>query len=176
MAAMLSRLGASQSIPIAIAISIWMETIRNPNQAFQATLNSAQEFFNPNRQRLEGSYLFPLPHGAHIDKFAMDIDGRATAAELLPADKARQIYEDIVRQMKDPALLEYVGRGAFKARIYPLEPRSKKRVSLSYTQLLAGDSELLEYVYPLNTEKFSAAPVGEISVKVTRRSPGSAGK
>jgi hypothetical protein len=33
-------------------------------------------------------------------------------AELLRADKARQIYEDIVRKMRDPALLEYAGSGS----------------------------------------------------------------
>jgi len=126
-----------------------------------------QEFYNPNNARLEGTYIFPLPPGAHIDKFSMDIDGTMTEAELLPADKAKALYEDIVRQMKDPALLEYVGRDAFKVRIYPIEPHSKKRVKISYTQLLKDDGGLVEYVYPLNTEKFSSAPVKDVSVKVS---------
>src|SRR5437879_6215348 len=56
-----------------------------------------QEFINPNGVQLEGTYLFPLPQGAHIDKFSMDINGKMQEAELLPADKARTIYEDIVR-------------------------------------------------------------------------------
>ena len=60
--------------------------------------------------------------GAHIDRFSMDIGGKMMDAELLPADKARAFYEDIVRRMKDPALLEYAGRGAFKLRVYPIEP------------------------------------------------------
>ncbi|MCX6865664.1 MAG: VIT domain-containing protein, partial [Verrucomicrobia bacterium] len=93
-----------------------------------------QEFYNPNNARLEGTYIFPLPPGAHIDKFAMDIDGAMTEAELLSPDKARALYEDIVRQMKDPALLEYVGRDAFKVRIFPIEPNSRKRIKISYTR------------------------------------------
>jgi Ca-activated chloride channel homolog len=71
-----------------------------------------QEFVNPNGVQLEGTYLFPLPPGAHIDHFSMDINGKMQEAELLPADKARTIYEDIVRRYKDPALLEYIGRDA----------------------------------------------------------------
>src|SRR5690349_6553505 len=55
-----------------------------------------EEFVNPNHQQLEGTYLFPLPSGAHIDKFSMDINGKQQEAELLPADKARAIYEEIV--------------------------------------------------------------------------------
>src|SRR5438477_3020171 len=67
-----------------------------------------QEFYNPNPSRLEGTFVFPVPKGAHIDKFTMEIDGKQVEAELLAADKARAIYEDIVRKMRDPALLEYV--------------------------------------------------------------------
>ena len=132
-----------------------------------ATTSIDQEFFNPNNSRLEGTYVFPLPPGAHIDRFSMDIDGKMTEAELLPADKARVLYEDIVRQMKDPALLEYVGRDAFKVRIFPIEPNAKKQIRITYTELLRDDNGLVEYLYPLNTEKFSSSPVKDVSVKVT---------
>lgn len=129
-----------------------------------------QEFHNPTNQRLEGYYIFPLPKGAHIDAFSMDVDGTMTEAELLDADKARKIYEDIVRRAKDPALLEYAGQGAFKVRIFPIEPNSDKRVKISYTEVLASDAQLVEYVYPLNTEKFSAKPLDEVAVKVDIKS------
>ncbi len=126
-----------------------------------------EEFYNPNDRRLEGTYIFPLPEGSHIDRFSMDINGRMMEAELLPADKARALYEEIVRKAMDPALLEYIGRGAFKLRIFPIEPGSRKRIRISYTQLLRSDAGLVEYVYPLNTEKFSATPVRDVSVKIT---------
>ncbi len=125
-----------------------------------------QVFYNPSPVRLEGTYLFPIPKDAQIDRFAMDVDGKLTEAELLDAGKARQIYEDIVRRMRDPALLEYAGQGLFRVRIYPIEPRSEKRVQLKYTQVLRQENGLAKYVYPLNTEKFSAEPVGDVSIKV----------
>ena len=131
-----------------------------------ATTAIDQEFYNPNPQRLEGTYIFPVPKGAQIDKFTMEIGGQMVEAELLPADKARRIYEDIVRKMRDPALLEYAGRDLFKMRIFPIEPNSRKHIRLSYTQVLRADSGLVSYVYPLNTEKFSAAPIKTVSVKV----------
>jgi Ca-activated chloride channel family protein len=126
-----------------------------------------EEFFNPNGERLEGTYVFPLPEGAFIDRLSMEVGGRMMDAELLPEDKARALYEEIVRKLKDPALLEYAGRGAFRLRIYPLEPRAGKRIRLTYSQLLRNDGGLAEYVYPLNTEKFSSAAVKDVSVKVT---------
>ncbi len=125
-----------------------------------------QEFYNPNDQRLEGNYMFPVPKGAHIDKFSMEIGGKMVDAELLRADKARQIYEDIVRRMRDPALLEYAGRDLFKVRIFPIEPRSRKPIKISYTELLRSDAGTVTYSYPLSTEKFSAQPIKSLSVKV----------
>ncbi len=135
-----------------------------------ATTSVDQEFFNPNPQRLEGTYLFPVPKGAQLDKFTMDIGGKQVEAELLPADKARKIYEDIVRKMKDPALMEYAGRDVFKVRVFPIEPHSSKRITLTYTEVLKADFGLINYTYPLNTEKFSAKPVRDVSVKVEVKS------
>jgi Ca-activated chloride channel family protein len=137
-----------------------------------AVTSIEQEFYNPNDRRIEGTFLLPLPKGAQIRKFSMEIDGRQVEAELLTADKARGIYEDIVRKLKDPALLEYVDRDVFKVRIFPIEARSHKRVSLSYTQLLKSDSGLVGYTYPLSPEKFTAKPIPTVSLKVevqTRR-------
>ena len=125
-----------------------------------------QEFYNPNDQRLEGIYMFPVPKGAHIDKFSMEIGGKMVDAELLRADKARQIYEDIVRKMRDPALLEYAGRDLFRARIFPIEPRSRKPIKISYTELLRSDAGTVTYSYALSTEKFSARPIKSLSLKV----------
>ena len=135
-----------------------------------ATTSVDEEFYNPNPERLEGTYLFPIPKDAQIDKFTMDINGRQVEAELLPADKARNIYEDVVRKLRDPALLEYADRGLFKVHIFPIEPNSRKRVTLSYTQVLKADGGLVSYVYPLNTEKFSAKPIPSVSVKVELQS------
>ena len=131
-----------------------------------ATTSVDQEFYNPNPQRLEGTYLFPIPKGGQIDKFTMEIAGQQVQAELLSADKARAIYEDIVRKLRDPALLEYAGRDVFKVRVFPIEPNSRKRITLSYSQVLPSDAGMVSYVYPLNTEKFSAKPIQNVSIKV----------
>jgi len=131
-----------------------------------AKTNISQEFYNPTDSRLEGMYIFPVPEGAIISGFSMDINGQEITAELLAADKAKKIYEDIVRKMRDPALLEYAGRDAFKVRIFPIEPRSTKKVSIRYGQLLKLDSGMVNYVYPLNTEKFSSKPVEEVRIRI----------
>ena len=131
-----------------------------------STTSVEEEFYNPNPQQLEGTYLFPVPKTAQIDKFTMEINGKETEAELLPADKARAIYEDIVRRERDPALLEYADRSVFRVRVYPIEGHSRKQVKISYTEVLKSDSGLVSYIYPLNTEKFSSAPIHDVSITV----------
>ena len=135
-----------------------------------ATTHIDQSFYNPTNRQLEGYYLFPVPKGAVLKDFTIFINGKETPAELLDAKKAREIYEDIVRKMKDPALLEYNELGLFKVRIYPIEPHSEKKVTMSYREVLHEDNGTFEYIYPLNTEKFSSKPLKDVSVKIELKS------
>ncbi len=125
-----------------------------------------QMFYNPGSRDLEGTYFFPIPDDAAISKFSMFVQGEELKGEVKNADEARAIYENYVRQKIDPALLEYVGQDLFKARIYPIEARSEKRVALGYTQELQADRGIYKYVYPLNTEKFSSTDLDEVTVGV----------
>lgn len=125
-----------------------------------------QNFHNPNSWAAEGTYLFPIPDGASIDQFTMIVDGQAIEAKILTAEQARATYEDIVRRLQDPALLEYVGRGAIQASIYPIPPNGDRRIQIEYQQIITAQQGLIRYVYPLNTERFSAQPLQSVSVKV----------
>ncbi|HEY0256529.1 MAG TPA: VIT and VWA domain-containing protein [Candidatus Methylacidiphilales bacterium] len=138
--------------------------VRIDGQICTTTVN--EEFYNPNPQVLEGTYLFPIPKNAQIDKFTMQIGGKDVPAELLDAAKARAIYEDIVRRRLDPALMEYADRSVFKVRIFPIEGQGRKQVKITYTEILKADSGLISYTYPLNTEKFSSALIHDVSVKI----------
>ena len=129
-----------------------------------------QEFLNEHDWEAEGTYIFPLPEGAAVSEFVMWVDGTPVEAKILPADEARAIYEDIVRRRRDPALLEYVGRSAVQARIFPIPPGGSRKVELEYSQVLPVENGLVRYVYPLNTEKFSARPLEEVRVRVEIRS------
>ena len=123
-----------------------------------------QVFVNLTGQTIEANYVFPIPRGAALEDFAMYVGEQRVTGQVLGAGEARKIYEDIVRQQRDPALLEYIGNDAFKARVYPIGPNEEKRVQLSYTQALTADNGVYEYVYPLNTEKFSAQMISEVTL------------
>ncbi len=133
---------------------------------FSAVTTIEQVFYNPGNRQLEGYFLFPVPKDAIIKHFSMLVNGVETEAELLDAGKARKIYEDIVRRSKDPALLEYYNQGMFRVRIFPILPRSEQRIKLTYAESLQVEDGTIEYFFPLNTDKFSAKPLNQISFKV----------
>jgi Ca-activated chloride channel homolog len=131
-----------------------------------ATTSIDQVFHNPHEWVAEGTYLFPVPEGATIDKFTMIVDGEPVEAKILTAEEARAIYDDIVRKMRDPALLEYVGQNVIQASIFPIGPGEDRQVQIEYEQVLTAEGGLFHYRYPLNTERFSAEPLEQVSVRV----------
>jgi Ca-activated chloride channel family protein len=90
-----------------------------------ATTRVEQLFRNPNDWMLEGTYFFPLPPGAAVSELTMWVDGVPIEAKILAKDEARAIYDAIVRQLRDPALLEYVGHGRHPGQRLPHPARRR---------------------------------------------------
>ncbi len=125
-----------------------------------------QVFKNPTKHRLEGYFYFPVPEGAVISDFTMMINGQEKKAELLDAGKAKQIYEQIVRSLKDPALLEYANQSLFKVRIFPILPGSETEVKLIYNEILSTNNGTVAYEYPFSHSDKSKAQIGQFGFEV----------
>jgi len=136
-----------------------------------ATTTIDQVFVNETNQRLPASYLFPLPPGAVIDQFRVEMDGKVKPAALRQKAEARATYEEIVRKQRDPGLLTYVEQDLYRVDVFPLGPREEKRIRTSYTELLRADSHTYQYHYLLSTEKFSSRPLESVSVTVKIKTP-----
>lgn len=152
-------------IPIAqLDIKYHRVTVNISNQI--ATTHVDQVFFNPNDWTVEGDYIFPLPLDAAVSNFTLWVDGQPVQGQVLDAAQARQKYEEIVSSQRDPALLEYAGRGAVEAHVFPIPPQGERRIDLEYSQALTAENGLVRYIYPLNTEKFSVKPLESVSISV----------
>jgi Ca-activated chloride channel family protein len=133
----------------------------------QAAVTSVdQVFHNDSAQEQEGLYMFPLLEGSAINRFSMYDGNKEIEGRILEKAEARQLYESIVRKRKDPALLEYVGRNTFQARVYPIPANGDKRIKLQYSEVLPKDGGMIKYVYPLSTERFSAKPLENVRITV----------
>ncbi len=138
---------------------------RLSNQVAQVQVS--QSFVNTGSRPLEVSFVFPLPYDGAVDSLTLLVDGKEYPAQLLPAAKARELYESIVRKNKDPALLEWMGTGLFKTNVFPVPPGAKRTVTLTYSQLLRMQEGLSDFLFPLSTAKYTSEAVDKISFRVT---------
>jgi Ca-activated chloride channel homolog len=131
-----------------------------------ATTHVEQVFRNDTDSTLEGTYLFPVPESASVAEFAIWDGDRRLVGEVRSRDEARQIYNEIVRRMRDPGLLEYAGRDLFQASIFPIPPHSDKKLELTYTQVLKAEGGTVAYRYPLGTGRNYVPSIGMVSGRV----------
>jgi len=90
----------------------------------------------------EGVYHYALPGEAVFSRVSLWQGDAELTGEMMDAGQARQIYENIVRRRKDPALVELVGHGLIRARVFPINPGETRKITLRYTQVLdrVGDA------------------------------------
>jgi Mg-chelatase subunit ChlD len=115
-------------------------------------------FKNDSDRRLEGTFRYPFPEDALLVGLAMEIDGKLMEGELVERDKARQIFDEIVDSMRDPALLEWESGSMFKLRVFPIEPHADKRVVVRYVAPLHRTGDRFEYAYRTAAPSESATP------------------
>jgi len=112
-----------------------------------------QSFFNPTGQRQEGTYVFNLPPGASVSRFAMFVD-RSTLVEgeLIERQRASSIYTSIVRGQRDPAILEQLGDNLFRMRVFPIFAHDSKRILLDFTVPLVEENREYFFQLPLMSD------------------------
>lgn len=106
-----------------------------------------ERFRNNGGGLAEGNYLYPLPGEAVFQNFSLWMGDQELKGEMMNAEQARGIYEEIVRRQKDPALLTLAGHGLVRAQVFPIQPGETRKVVLRYTQLIdrAGDALRIRY-------------------------------
>src|ERR1700759_116915 len=131
------------NMPIARAYEIRELSIDARIRDQVAEVQVSQTFHNPGSTQIEAEYLFPLPDQAGVQNLVLMVDGRELSGRLLPKDEARRIYEEIVRSKRDPALLEYMGRGLFRTSVFPIPPGADRKVTLRYNQICKRDRDVV---------------------------------
>ena len=111
-----------------------------------------ETFINTGRGMGEADYLFPLPAGSAFEDLKLSINGELVSGETMNARDARQIYEDIVRRHRDPALVEWMGAGLLRARIFPINPGEEKKVVVRFQSIAQREGSALRVDYVRGTE------------------------
>ena len=129
-----------------------------------------ETFVNRGGRVGEADFMFPLPKDAAFQDLKLSINGEMVSGETMSADRARQIYEEIVRRQRDPALLEWMGYGLLRARIFPIAPGEVKKVVVRFQTVAQreGDALRVDYFRGLRTNQVATGyPEGRVSFVLT---------
>jgi Ca-activated chloride channel family protein len=152
-----------------------------------------ERFLNRGGTIGEADYIFPLPKNAAFRDLKLSIDGELVAGETMNAVEARRIYEDIVRRQRDPALVEWMGHGMLRTRIFPIQPGEERRVVVRFESVAEreGDAVRVDYFRGQSTqapgpqprvrpasaiERPFADPAGRTTFALTYRAGGELGE
>jgi Ca-activated chloride channel family protein len=106
-----------------------------------------ETFANFGPRLAEADYVFPLPAGAAFQDLQLSINGQLVAGEALNATEARGVYEEIVRRLRDPALVEWMGTGLLRARIFPIAPNEVKKVVVRFQTVAPREGDAIRVDY-----------------------------
>lgn len=135
-----------------------------------ATTHLDQVLRNDSPLPAEVTWILPLPEGAVADGFTMTMNGVPTAGDVLGADQARGIYEGIVRTRRDPGLLEYLGNGLLRARVFPVPAHGEVEVVVGFRQVLPTSEEITSWSFALDAVGIAGLPPASVSLDLTLRS------
>ena len=117
-----------------------------------ARTRTDQIFTNHAEWEVEGIYEFTLPEGAIITDLVLWIGDTRVQGLIMEKEEARRVYDDIVRQRIDPALIEQVTPNQFRLSIFPFPAKGSRRVEFEYMQLLDARNGRIDYTFPLAPE------------------------
>lgn len=123
---------------------------------------------NPNPRQVESEMILPVPDGSIFRGFSFSGTQLEATAKILPREEARQIYESIVAQTRDPALLEFVGTGLLQSSVFPVPAHGEQKVRVVFERLLPRDGVRIDYQLP-RSETLDYRVPWDFTVKV--RSP-----
>ncbi|MCX6554010.1 MAG: VIT domain-containing protein, partial [Candidatus Aminicenantes bacterium] len=89
-------------------------------------------FHNPSDRQLSGDLYFPLPEGATVSGYALDINGAMVDGVVVEKEKGRRVFESLSRRRIDPGLVEWVKGNHFKTRVFPIPARGGRTVMVHY--------------------------------------------
>lgn len=119
-------------------------------------------FYNENPLSQEGEFLLPLPEGASVNHYALEVNGKMRAATVVEKEQARRAYETIKAGNIDPGLVEKMEGNVYRTRIFPVLPKQGKRVSIGYVQPFQKSGDEWVYRLPFGvTEK-----IGKFQLKI----------
>ena len=105
-----------------------------------ATVRTLIVFGNPNDRVLEGELQFPLPDGASVCGYALDMDGRMRDGVVVKKGEARIAAEAKVKIDVDQDIVVQINGNVWNTRICPIPAHGTRTIRVEYVTPLVFDS------------------------------------
>ncbi|HMK35804.1 MAG TPA: VWA domain-containing protein [Desulfomonilaceae bacterium] len=124
-----------------------------------------QTFFNNNDFPLEGVYLLPVHTEDELQPH-VQVNTVETPFEIVSGTDFFPTLQNLTLSMKDPSLLGLAGKRLVVVRPLHLGIRQQKSLRIQYNVPVHVENDQLELVLPLDGERYSLGPVGELDIRV----------
>ena len=113
-----------------------------------SSVNVQQDFSNPFNQKIEATYLFPLPEKSAVSEFVMTIGDRKIRGILREKEEAQAIYDAARSQGYQASLLVQHRPNVFEQKVANIEPGKSISVDIQYFHTLAYKDGWYSFVFP----------------------------
>ena len=135
------------------------EAVVAENEFFKR-VKTTLTFTNPNARAMSGELEFPIPDGAFVCGYALEINGDMIPGVICEKEKARVAFENETRKRVDPGIVEHVKGNIWRTRIFPLNPKTPRKAEVEY--IVAKENIKPSEIYERDgDEVFAATYSGE---------------
>ena len=113
-------------------------------------------FTNPNGRVFEGELEFPVPEGATVCGYQLEVNGSMVPGVVVAKEEARVAFDNEKRKGVDPGIVEHVKGNVWKTRIYPLMPGVPRKARVDY--IVADEKPAAFACEKFGDEIFTASP------------------
>ena len=123
--------------------------VRASVAGYIAAVDVTQQYANPFAEKIEATYVFPLPHNAAVNEFVMVIGDRRIRGIIREREEAKRIYQEARSQGFVASLLTQERPNIFTQTVGNIEPGKRIDIQIRYYHTLSAVDGWYEFVFPM---------------------------
>lgn len=146
--AMVALIPQDDKSTIEIALPLKHTAVNASIDGYISTVDVRQSFENPYSQKIEVTYMFPLPEKSAVNEFVMIIGERKIRGILRKKAEAEALYYEARRQGYQASLLVQHRPNVFEQKVANIEPGKAIDVEIRYFNTLTYTDGWYSFVFP----------------------------
>ena len=116
-------------------------------------------FTNPNARVMSGEFEFPIPDGAFVCGYSLEVNGEMVPGVVCEKEKARVAFENETKKGVDPGIVEHVKGNIWKTRIFPLSPNAPRKAEVDYVAPKSFGEDCISVVFERDGDDYFLASI-----------------